>query len=105
MNKLKPHLALAGGLAMLSLGACSGSESDFADVLQENSNIPADVAECMAELAEEELSDDARAFLMASMQSDDDKVSEMRSELSMSELAAAGAFMVSSATRCGANLE
>lgn len=105
MNKPMPYFLLAGALPMLLLGACSGSEPDFAEVLQENANMPAEVAECIAELADDELSDDARAFLVASMQSDDDEVTELRGELSITELAAAGTFMVSAATRCGANLE
>ena len=96
---------LAGVCALVLLAACSGQESEFADALRDNTNMPPGIADCIAELAEEELSEDARSFLVASMQEDDARVAEMRGTLPMSEMASAGMFMVSASTRCGAPIE
>ncbi len=87
----------------LSLSGCSGggSSNDFAAALKENTNMPDDVANCFAELAEEELSDDARAFLIAGMSQDETATTALREKLSFVELTQAGLFMASAGGRCG----
>ena len=105
MNKNCMLTISTGFAAFLLLAACSSAESEFADAMRENSNVPGEVADCVAEIADKELSEAAREFLIASMRNDNQKAAEIRGDLSMAELTEAGLFMVSATTRCGAPIE
>ena len=77
----------------------------FATALREQTDMPAVVARCVGELAESELSADAQAFLLAGMREDQAAVQALRARMEISEMTQAGMFMISAASRCGADLE
>ena len=99
-----------GSVAVLLSGllnACSegGASADLHDALSTNTNLPSKAVDCMATLAEKELSSEGMALLAASLQKDEAQMAALRAEMSFAELTAAGMFMVGAAGRCGAELE
>ena len=96
-------LAIATYCTLLS--ACAGEDgNDLNQALAANTNMPAEAIDCISNLADEELSEEAIELLVASAQDDEARMAEIRAELSFTELTAAGMFMVSASTRCGAPL-
>lgn len=86
-------------VTLLALGAaaCGGAGGDFADrfsmACSESTNWPDSLCACMAERAEEELSEDGRTFLLATLEEDEATVSQIRADLDMEEAMEAGLFM------------
>lgn len=96
-------LALAA--CLLAVGACGGGGSAgeiaaFVAGCTKISNLDQPICQCAAELAEKELTPKAFQFLVATMQQDQERMEELRSELEIQEATQAGMFMVSAPARC-----
>lgn len=101
-------MLLGSSVLVAALVACGGEGGsafveDFVDACTANANMPDGVCECMAELAEEEISPDAQELLLAILQGDEDTAAELRSEIPIAEAMQAGMFMTE-AGRCAQEL-
>ena len=68
-------------------------------------NWPKPLCECAAEKADERLTPNGFAFLVAIMNKDEAKIAELRDQLDMNEKQEAGMFMVNASQECGEALE
>lgn len=73
---------------------------DFAAACLNATNNSPSMCSCLAEKADEDLTGDARDFLVASMNEDNDRVLAMRGQLSVEEMSVAGMFLVTASTEC-----
>ncbi len=88
-------------LAIVAAAGCGESEdSDLAAVLSANTNMPPELVACIVADADDKLSADGRQFLVASMRKDDATAQDLRARMPLTELAEAGMFMASAASRC-----
>lgn len=94
-------------LAGLCLAGCGdgsdgGSGSDLtAAMLASSPDMPEEIAECFGRLAEDELSPNGRALLIAGMSQDEEGARVLREKMNFTDIAAAGMFMASAGGRCG----
>jgi len=63
-------------------------------------NLGEPICECLAEKADERLTPDGFAFLVASMNDDDQETARLRGKLDMNEALEAGMFMVNTPQEC-----
>ena len=90
------HTATSLGLAVLlgGLAACDGSFDDrFEEACASATNMSEEVCECMADRADEELTDDAKTMLLATLEGDDEAAAEARGRLGMADAVEVGMFM------------
>ena len=87
--------------------ACGGgdAEQEFTDACTSSSNLGEAVCECLANQAQEDLSDKGIEFLIAGMSGDMDRTEELRGELDVDEAMAAGMFMVHAPASCAEEIE
>jgi hypothetical protein len=78
----------------------AGSDDDFAAACLNATNNSPEMCQCMAEQADAELTGDAREFLIASMNDENERVMAMRGELSVEEMSVAGMFLVNASVEC-----
>ncbi|WP_421785746.1 hypothetical protein [Hyphobacterium sp.] len=78
----------------------AGSGDDFAAACLNATNNSPEICECMAEQADDALTGDAREFLIASMNDENERVLAMRGELSVEEMSVAGMFLVNATVEC-----
>ena len=62
------------------------------------------VCECAGQKAKEQLTQDGFAFLVATLQQDEERITTLRQKLSVPELTGAGMFMVSGPVQCAKEL-
>jgi len=88
--------------ALLPLACSSGGASlgDFSKACVASANLSEAVCDCVAKKAQAELSDDGFAFLVATLQGNDDQTAALRAKLAIPEAIAAGMFMVSGPAQC-----
>jgi len=81
-------------ILLAGLAGCDGSFDDrFEAACATATNMPEAVCECMANRADEELSDDAKSMLLATLEGDDDAAAEARGRLGLADAMEAGMFM------------
>lgn len=78
----------------------AGTDPDFIAGCLQSSNLSRAMCTCIAAAAEEELSDDERAFLTASLNQDAEAATEFRMRLDVMEAANVGVFMSNSTRSC-----
>ncbi len=102
MKMLYALLILVFSLALNSCGESSGTNDKkaFGKACDASYNLGRSVCECLAKKADERLTPIGFAFLVASMNNDDEKTTKLRSKLEMSEAMEAGMFMVNTPTEC-----
>ncbi|MEM7080971.1 MAG: hypothetical protein AAF513_20315 [Pseudomonadota bacterium] len=106
LKQSTPRVGLFGCAALL-IAACSSepegnSGAALTAAMQKSSpDMPAEIAECFGRLAEDELSANGRALLIAGMQQDEAGAKALREQMNFTDIAAAGMFMVSAGGRCG----
>lgn len=61
------------------------------------------VCDCVGKKAKDELSADALAFLVASMDKKEDVAAELRSKLTLAEMTSAGTFFVKAPAACASS--
>jgi hypothetical protein len=84
-------LALTLGAA--ACGSAAAEVEVFADACQQSTNLGEEICTCMGEKARDELPEDSRAFLLATLREDEAAVTETRGRLSLEEAMRAGMFM------------
>lgn len=89
-------------------GACSGggggnTAAEFVAACT-GTGLGQAVCECASRKAKEQLTEDSFAFLVATLQKDEDKTTALRQKLSVPELTGAGMFMVSGPAQCAKEL-
>jgi len=89
-------------LASNSYGDSSGANdiNAFAKACVSAYNLGGPICECLAKKADKKLTPIGFAFLVASMNHDDEKTAKLRGKLEMSEAMEAGMFMVNSPKHC-----
>jgi len=85
-----------------SYGDSSGANdiNAFAKACVSAYNLGGPICECLAKKADEKLTPIGFAFLVASMNHDDEKIAKLRGKLEMSEAMEAGMFMVNTPQEC-----
>ncbi|MDY6856126.1 MAG: hypothetical protein SWO11_15755 [Thermodesulfobacteriota bacterium] len=68
-------------------------------------NLGDPICKCLAKKADERLTPLGFAFLVASMNNDDEKTAKLRSKLGMSEAMDAGMFMVNTTKECAEEID
>lgn len=82
-------------------GTSSGSIGDeFTTACLNASNQSESMCICLSEKAAEDLSDNSRAFLIASLNEETEDAMELRIRMNMEETAAAAMFMANASTQC-----
>ncbi len=103
-NRMKIGTAVSAMVSALAVQSCGAGGSDAADRLAEacmaSTNMGRSMCECVANRAEEDLSDNAFEFVIASLNEDEDRAEQLRGELDMTELAQAGMFMTQAPAHC-----
>ena len=103
MNK-KHAIFTAITLAFLSGGppalASERTESDFVKACTASSNLSQAVCECSAKKAKGELSADGFAFLVASLEGNDEVTAKLRGKLPIEQTMKAGTFMARGPSQC-----
>jgi len=100
--------ALALSAALLAgcgqSGGVSGRDQNrFVQACLEQTNMERPLCECIANLAADELTPGGFAMLLASIEENDARSAQLRSQLTMEELTQSGMFMVSAPGRCASN--
>jgi len=91
----------------LAAGSCStkaASVPDFVSACLSSSNLDETICQCSGDKAQQELSPKGFEFLVASLEKDEAKTSQLRTELSFPELTDAGLFMVNAPADCAREL-
>lgn len=88
------------------LWACGGSgfAQEFATACADASSLNEEICECLGNRAQEQLSDDAQQFLLATLAGDEETIEKLRGELGPAEAIEAGLFMTE-AGECAEELE
>ncbi len=89
-------------LAFNGYGESRGSNdlNAFAKACGSAYNLGGPICECLAKKADERLTPDGFAFLVATMNNDDEKAGKLRSKLEVNEAMQAGMFMVNTPNEC-----
>jgi hypothetical protein len=77
----------------------------FVKACVSSTNLGERICECLAKKADERLTPNGFAFLVASMNKDEAKTEKLRSKLDMNENLEAGMFMVNTPKECAEELE
>ena len=90
-------------LALIGYGErCEANDINaFVQACLSSYNWEEPLCECVAEKADERLTPNGFAFLVATMNNDEAKVAELRSQLDMNEKLEVGMFMVNTPQECG----
>lgn len=90
-------------VVLLVLAGCGagGFKGRFTQACNESGEGSEEFCSCMADAADENLSDDQKEFVLANMEGDQDRVAELQEEMGMEGAMAAGEFM-SGAFECAA---
>jgi hypothetical protein len=102
-DAMSPDSGSSGGSDdMTTQTSSSGGESgdDFVQACLYATNNTSNMCECLSERADEDLTDGAREFLIATMNDENERVMAMRGELSIEEMSTAGMFLVGASTQC-----
>lgn len=83
-------------------GGGGGKASRVAELCGSTTNLPAEQCRCIGEKAAADLSPLALDFLVASLEKQEQRVTELRGQLSLEEAMKAGMFMVNAPRACGA---
>lgn len=81
-------------------GSAAASTSRLTEICKTTTNMAAQVCDCVGEKAGKELSADALAFLVATMDKQESTAEELRSKLSLEEITKAGMFFVTAPASC-----
>lgn len=82
-------------------GTSSGNAGDeFVAACLSASNQSMSMCTCLSEKADEDLSDNSREFLIATLNEESEAVMEMRTRMDMEEMATAAMFMANASTQC-----
>jgi len=90
-------------LALIGYGErCEANDINaFVQACLSSYNWDEPLCECVAEKADERLTPNGFAFLVATMNNDEAKVAELRGQLDMNEKLEVGMFMVNTPQECG----
>ena len=94
-------------LALIGYGErCEANDINaFVQACLSSYNWEEPLCECVAEKADERLTPNGFAFLVATMNNDEAKIAELRDQIDMNEKLDAGMFMVNTPQECGDVLE
>jgi hypothetical protein len=97
---------LTGMCAAIVMIGCAGaadgdaSGTRLAEICQSTTNMSAAVCDCVGKRANDELSPNARAFLVASMDKKEEEAASLRAKLPLEEMTKAGMFFVTAPAAC-----
>lgn len=94
-------------LALNGYGESSGANdiNAFVKACGSSTNLEGPLCECLAKKADERLTPRGFAFLIASMNHDDEKTAKLRIKLEISEAMEAGMFMVNTPGQCAGEMD
>ena len=99
---MRPLALLVGAWVACAPGLVFADAEDFVQACLSSSNLAQPICECCAKKAQAELSTDGFQFLVASLQDNEQKTTQLRSKLPFTEALKAGMFMVNAPARCAA---
>lgn len=76
------------------------ADDEFVTACLSASNQSVSMCTCLSEKADEDLSDNSREFLIATLNEESEAVMEMRTRMDMEEMATAAMFMANASTQC-----
>jgi len=76
------------------------ADRDFVAACLSASNMSESMCTCLAEKADADLSENSQQFLIATLNEDQDRVVELRTQMSFEEMSSAGMFMIGGSTEC-----
>ena len=103
MKRYTLVLSLVVAVVCGACGGGGGTAAAFVTACTE-SGLGQAVCECAGRKAQEQLTPDGFAFLVATLQKDEEQTAVLRQKLSVPELAGAGMFMVSGPAQCATQL-
>jgi len=94
-------------LLLVAVGCGGGSEGSadserLTEICRTTTNMPAGVCDCVGEKASKDLSPDALAFLVASMDKKTEVAESLRGKLTLEEMTKAGMFFATAPASCAA---
>lgn len=97
--------SVANAICILAFVACgqsgtANSVEEFAAACMKSSNMDKTLCQCIAQKAQEKLSPNGMAFVIASLQGDEEKTAALRSRMEMQETVVAGMFMTQAPAEC-----
>ena len=98
MKKPLSVLVLAG---LVGCGGSGGFHGEFVAACNESGDASEEFCECMADKADENLNDDQKKYILASMKGDESQAAEMEESMTMQNQEELGRFMAG-AFECGA---
>lgn len=103
---MRIELQIAAGL-VLAVTACGGAASSgaFVKACVTMEGMTEEICDCIATKADERLTADGRAFVMAVIEDDEVEATKQRDDLGVEEAMAAGMFMTQAPSECGAEDE
>jgi len=88
--------------SLVLLASCGGGASAdakaIADACSASTNLPPETCECLGDRAVKELTDDERAFVLATLGEETEDVERLRGKLGLEGAMKAGMFMTNAAT-------
>ncbi len=109
---IKAHGILLGtaGLALIVAGCSGGGTSsqdvaDFKKACDKEMTVPAGFCDCIADTANEQLSDKQFEFLLAAIEQDEAETALLRSQMNFTELTEASMFMLNGTQDCAAKYD
>ena len=100
MGSLRCVVAVATVVACRGATTGGTSSARLTEICKTTTNMSAQVCDCVGKKADADLSPDALAFLVASMDKQEAKAAELRSKLTLQEVTKAGMFFVSAPASC-----
>ncbi len=103
MNSTIGWTAIAALVALGCVGEAAGGDDDAKRIVtacRETTNMSAEICDCVGGRATTDLSDQARAFLVATLAKDEAEVEKLRGKLSVPDAMQAGMFMVNAPAAC-----
>ncbi|TFH25363.1 MAG: hypothetical protein E4H03_01010 [Myxococcales bacterium] len=98
--------ALAGGCTSeTEQENATYADEEFVEACLSVGNLEREICECTAEKAKDELTPNARAFVIASLTNDREEIQRLRDELDMQDALTAGKFMAKAPGDCAEELQ
>ncbi|GJL85236.1 MAG: hypothetical protein DHS20C02_10110 [Micavibrio sp.] len=96
--------SIAAFVSLLLLAACgdvsSGQKAELIKLCQIKLEVPEEVCKCVGKKAQDELTEDERAVLIAMIDGDKNKIDDVRGSMSAPSMMKAGMFMAMAPGEC-----
>ena len=98
--KLRTALITAGALALANCGGGGGGSANVSAACEAETNMSAEICNCIGKQAKQQLSGKGKAFVVASLKKEHEKAQKLTKSMDFDEVAEAGTFLVTASTSC-----